>query len=586
MARTAPDLWNRGRQRSGSCSGRASRREPFPGLAALLDRCYQGTRSETVAASARRLPGRGPLLRVRRVAAASGSARGQDRGPIDSRPLLTGHRRAAEPSFASLRIEPALEPVGNAAGRRDREQAPVPGRRRARLPVAGPRLRHAFRRRAPAGSPGGAARLGPDGGLHDPRRTDGRPSSPRHRPADREPPPPAGSGQQRPGRRARRVDDPGRRLGRGSRARRRSGRGNRGGGRARPTSWRASSSSITGSIPGPGVLGSPPIRASGSAAVRAGSRFTAQSLHNLKQVDARIPLAALTCVTGVSGSGKSTLVHDVLARAVRRFLHRSGNRGDRTGGHLGARARSTSSSRSTRARSAAALARRPPRPPACSTEIRRVFAMTREAKIRGYRRQPVQLQRQGGPLRSLPGPGPAQAPDALSCPICMSPATNAAASGSTVRRSKSASRESRSATSWRCESTSAATLFEAVPRVLQGLDALHDVGLGYLTLGQSSTTLSGGEAQRIKLAAELGRAATGRVLYILDEPTTGLHFADIERLLAILHRLAGPGSHRRGDRAPARRDRHGRLGDRPGPGRRRRRRPGRGDGAADRDRPG
>ncbi len=84
-------------------------------------------------------------------------------------------------------------------------------------------------------------------------------------------------------------------------------------------------------------------------------------------------------------------------------------------------------------------------------------------------------------------------------------------------------------------------IFQAIPRVLRGLDALHEVGLGYLSLGQSSTTLSGGEAQRVKLAAELGRDWGGRALYLLDEPTTGLHFADIERLLAILERLAGLG---------------------------------------------
>ncbi len=84
-------------------------------------------------------------------------------------------------------------------------------------------------------------------------------------------------------------------------------------------------------------------------------------------------------------------------------------------------------------------------------------------------------------------------------------------------------------------------LFQAIPKVLRGLERLHDVGLGYLTLGQSSTTLSGGEAQRVKLAAELGRGSGGRALYLLDEPTTGLHFADIERLLSILQRLAGLG---------------------------------------------
>ena len=107
---------------------------------------------------------------------------------------------------------------------------------------------------------------------------------------------------------------------------------------------------------------------------------------------------------------------------------------------------------------------------------------------------------------------------------------------------RSDSRESRSATSWTCGSMRPLAFFDAQPRVLTGLEALHEVGVGYLTLGQSSTTLSGGEAQRIKLAAELGRARAAANLYILDEPTTGLHFADIDRLLAILHRLADQGN--------------------------------------------
>ena len=126
----------------------------------------------------------------------------------------------------------------------------------------------------------------------------------------------------------------------------------------------------------------------------------------------------------------------------------------------------------------------------------------------------------------------------------------------------------------------ARTFFESQPRVLPGLDALRDVGLGYLTLGRSSTTLSGGEAQRIKLAAQLGRVSSGRNLYILDEPTTGLHFADIDRLLAILHRLADLGNTVLVIEHNLDRHRDGRLGDRPGPGRRRRGRTDRRHGTA------
>ena len=293
--------------------------------------------------------------------------------------------------------------------------------------------------------------------------------------------------------------------------------------------------------------------------------------------------AALTCVTGVSGSGKSTLVHDVLARAVRRFLHRSGDRGDRHRTASRGSRRSTSSSRSTRPRSAAARARRRPRRPGLFAEIRRVFAMTREAKIRGYGASRFSFNAKGGRCEACQGLGQRKIPMHflpdlhVTCDECGGKRFNrqtlevrfkGKSIGDVLEMRVDECRE----------------LFDAVPRVLRGLEALHDVGLGYLTLGQSSTTLSGGEAQRIKLAAELGRPATGRVAL---HPRRADHRPALRR-----HRAAArdppptgrPGPHRRGDRAPARRDRLGRLGDRPGPGRGRRRRPGRGDGAADRDR--
>jgi excinuclease ABC subunit A len=263
------------------------------------------------------------------------------------------------------------------------------------------------------------------------------------------------------------------------------------------------------------------------------------SLHNLKHVDAQIPIAALTCVTGVSGSGKSTLVNDVLARAVRRFLQRTRTSRQAPDGILGLDAIDQLVEVDQ-----APIGRGPRSTPATATglfnEVRRVFALTREAKIRGYGAGRFGFNAKGGRCEACRGLGQRRLPMHflpdlhVTCEVCGGKRFNrqtlevkfkGASIGDVLEMRVDQGRQ----------------LFAAVPRVLRGLDALHDVGLGYLTLGQSSSTLSGGEAQRIKLAAELGRAASGRALYLLDEPTTGLHFADIERLLKILHRLADLG---------------------------------------------
>jgi excinuclease ABC subunit A len=265
------------------------------------------------------------------------------------------------------------------------------------------------------------------------------------------------------------------------------------------------------------------------------------AVHNLRHVDARIPLAALTCVTGVSGSGKSSMVHDVLARSVRRALQRAD-------GPTPAEDAIVAIPTIDRLIEVdqAPIGRTPRSTPATATglfdEIRRVFATTREARIRGYGPNRFSFNARGGRCEVCLGLGhrriPMQyLPDLyVTCEECGGLRYN--------RQTLDIHFKGKSIGEILGLRVDAAlALFDAVPRVRAGLEALHDVGLGYLTLGQSSTTLSGGEAQRIKLAAELGRPnpSGGRTLYILDEPTTGLHFADIDRLLRILQRLADLG---------------------------------------------
>jgi excinuclease ABC subunit A len=284
----------------------------------------------------------------------------------------------------------------------------------------------------------------------------------------------------------------------------------------------------------------------------------------LQHVDARRPLGSLTCVTGVSGSGKSTLVHDVLARAVRRALHRSRDLDDRESVIVRLAARDTSVADDSRSAhqpdpalhttpsaidqlieiDQAPIGRTPRSTPATATgvfdEIRRVFAATREAKVRGYPASRFSFNGRGGRCETCQGLGRRRIPMHflpdlyVTCEDCGGKRFN--------RQTLEVRFKGKSigdVLEMRVDESRA--FFDAVPRVLQRLDALHQVGLGYLTLGQSSTTLSGGEAQRIKLAAELGRPSGGSALYILDEPTTGLHFADVDRLLAVLDRLVDLG---------------------------------------------
>ena len=262
--------------------------------------------------------------------------------------------------------------------------------------------------------------------------------------------------------------------------------------------------------------------------------------NNLKDVDLRVPLGALVCVTGVSGSGKSSLINETLARALARRL---GGVAAKPGPHRSLRGASQIDKLIEVDQSP--IGRTPRSNPATYTgvfdEIRKVFAGTRESRQRGYRIGRFSFNVKGGRCEECQGQGVRKIemnflPDlTVVCPVCEGARFNRQTLEVRYR-----GRSIAEVLDMRIEE--AIVFFENFPVIARVLARLQEVGLGYLTLGQSSTTLSGGEAQRIKLATELARVDTGGTLYILDEPTTGLHFDDIRQLLAVLNGLVDLGN--------------------------------------------
>ena len=262
--------------------------------------------------------------------------------------------------------------------------------------------------------------------------------------------------------------------------------------------------------------------------------------HNLKNIDARFPLGLITCVTGVSGSGKSTLVSDILYRALAKKLYRALE-------EPGAHRNISGDERLDKVIviDQAPIGRTPRSNPATYTgvftSIRELYAMLPESRERGYRAGRFSFNVKGGRCEACQGDGLRRIemnflPDVyVTCEVCRARRYNQETLQVKFKGLSIADL---------LESTVSdlQPLFENIPQAQARLRTLVDVGLGYLRLGQPATTLSGGEAQRIKLARELSRRQTGRTLYILDEPTTGLHFDDVKKLLDVLKRLADLGN--------------------------------------------
>ncbi|MBJ7353446.1 MAG: excinuclease ABC subunit UvrA [Thermoleophilaceae bacterium] len=265
--------------------------------------------------------------------------------------------------------------------------------------------------------------------------------------------------------------------------------------------------------------------------------------HNLKGVDAKFPIGVFCCVTGVSGSGKSTLVNDILNKAATAAMKHGGKSRGRPGSHKSILGLEQVDKVIDINQSP--IGRTPRSNPATYTglfdQVRDLFSRTQEARARGYKPGRFSFNVKGGRCEVCSGEGQIKIemhflPDVyVPCEQCHGKRYN--------RETLEVKYKGKSiADVLDMTIEEAAEFFEPVPKIARRLKTLNDVGLGYVTLGQPATTLSGGEAQRVKLANELARVATGNTLYILDEPTTGLHFADIERLLQVLQRLVDAGN--------------------------------------------
>jgi excinuclease ABC subunit A len=262
--------------------------------------------------------------------------------------------------------------------------------------------------------------------------------------------------------------------------------------------------------------------------------------HNLDNIDVQFPVGCLTAVSGVSGSGKSTLVNDILLRAMMQRVYKSK---DVPGRHR--KVEGMEAFDKVVDVDQSPIGRTPRSNPATYTgvfdHVRRLFAATTEAKVRGYQPGRFSFNVAGGRCDGCSGDGTIKIemhfmPDIyVPCEVCKGARYNRDTLDVTFKGKNIADVLDLS-----CEE--AAEYFSNQPVIARHMQTLVDVGLGYVRLGQPAPTLSGGEAQRIKLASELSKRSTGRTLYILDEPTTGLHFEDVRKLLGVLNRLVEQGN--------------------------------------------